>query len=375
MSQSIEERMLEALELFQYSFRFRNELFVVACPCDSWLDRIHDDLRVLQSSHISVIIVTPNSEKLSQAINRCNQRGQHYVEFEVPNSKIDHELVTKLRPYLEKDEVPVVSLPPETQDTKEEISVDNLLSVAMSCAEKLDAKKVFYLSSGVGLEVDGKFRSHVSVNELASMINGSNELTIPVEVLSFIHSNCIEHGIEFVILPHATGSLFQEIFTHQGKGTLFTDDYPNIIREGRLTDVHAILTLIKPYVLNGTILPVTEDEIAEDIGQFFVYTINEAIVASVKIVDYGDEIELAKFCTLPRFQGKGRARQLARLALKRAKELDKKTAFSLSTEPKMWDFFCSLGFSEIAREQLPDAWRKNYNLERPSKAFKYSLKD
>ncbi len=374
MTASIEERMLEALELFQYSFRFRNELFVVACPCDSWLERIHDDLRVLQSSHISVVILTPRSDNLSRAIERCNQRGQRYAEFQRSDAEMDPELISRMLSRIKEDEVPVLSLPYTHEVKDDQIAMDNLLSGALSCAEKLGAKKVFYLSTGEGLFVNGKFRSHVSLRDIAELLEDESDITIPRDVLRFIHSNCIENGIEFVVLPHTTGSLFQEIFTHQGKGTLFTDDYPNVIRPGRLSDVRALITLIKPYVANGIILPVTEDGIAGEIGQFFVYTINEAIVASVKIVDYGEQVELAKFCTLPRFQGKGRARQLARKALERAAEDGKHMAFSLSTSPKMWDFFTSLGFEETPREELPEAWQKQYDFSRPSKAFTYRLR-
>ena len=73
--------------------------------------------------------------------------------------------------------------------------------------------------------------------------------------------------------------------------------------------------------------------------------------------------------TLPRYRGKGRARELARHLEQEAREAGVERLFALSTDERMWGFFLSLGFSETPREQLPEAWRTQYDLNRPSHAF------
>jgi hypothetical protein len=35
----------------------------------------------------------------------------------------------------------------------------------------------------------------------------------------------------------------------------------------------------------------------------------------------------------------------------------------------MWEFFQELDFAPVAREALPEAWRRQYDLARPSRAF------
>ena len=54
---------------------------------------------------------------------------------------------------------------------------------------------------------------------------------------------------------------------------------------------------------------------------------------------------------------------------KEAKEMGKEYVFSLSISPGMWDFFISLGFTEIDRKELPKEWQRGYDFKRNSKAF------
>jgi N-acetylglutamate synthase-like GNAT family acetyltransferase len=35
----------------------------------------------------------------------------------------------------------------------------------------------------------------------------------------------------------------------------------------------------------------------------------------------------------------------------------------------MWEFFRDLGFREVERSVLPEAWRAGYDIARPSRAF------
>jgi amino-acid N-acetyltransferase len=171
-------------------------------------------------------------------------------------------------------------------------------------------------------------------------------------------------------LKGEAGCLFLEIFTHRGKGTLLTNDYPNVIRRGQISDVMDIALLLKPYISSGAILSVSEDAIADEVEDYYVYTVNNSIVAISKLTDHGPAIELAKFCTLPRYQGKGRARELAEKMIETVKQANKEFIFALSIEPKMFEFFKSLGFEECTRECLPENWKKQYDMSRSSKAFK-----
>ena len=130
-----------------------------------------------------------------------------------------------------------------------------------------------------------------------------------------------------------------------------------------------ISLLMKPYVDSGSILPVSEEELSEVINDYYVYTVNNSIVAAAVLKDYGETSELAKFCTLPRYQGKGRARELAEKMIEQANGAHKQFIFALTIEPKMFEFFLNLGFEKCDRNILPEGWKSQYDMNRPSTAF------
>ena len=41
----------------------------------------------------------------------------------------------------------------------------------------------------------------------------------------------------------------------------------------------------------------------------------------------------------------------------------------------MWEFFLSLGFQRVARESLPEDWRRQYDMHRDSRAFRMAVQD
>jgi len=60
--------------------------------------------------------------------------------------------------------------------------------------------------------------------------------------------------------------------------------------------------------------------------------------------------------------------------MERARRAGHEQLFALSTDARMWRFFESLGFIETPRERLPEVWRRDYDLERPSRGYSRSVK-
>ena len=243
----------------------------------------------------------------------------------------------------------------------------------MTLASFLTVDKVFFLSAEPGLIIDGQFLSHTTPDELRDYLGPERKINIGQPRLQYLIDQSRSQGLDIVLLEGNSGCLFQEIFTHRGIGTLLTSTYPNTIRKAALSDVMDISLLMKPYVLSGAILPVPEDKLANEISNYYVYSVNNSIVAAATLTEYDDSAEMAKFCTLPRYQGKGRAHELAIQLIETATKIGKKSIFALSIEPRMFDFFQHLGFKECSRRELPESWLKNYDLSRPSKAFQLKI--
>ncbi len=103
---------------------------------------------------------------------------------------------------------------------------------------------------------------------------------------------------------------------------------------------------------------------------FFPETGSEMEEFSMPPMDQYRRIQVALYS---RYQGKGRARELAQKMIQYAKDAEKEMIFALTIEPKMVEFFKSLGFDECDRKSLPESWQKKYDLQRSSKAFKIKI--
>ena len=373
MTKAIETRLLEAYELFQYSYRFRSSVFVIAITSETDFSSLLLDLKLLLTARISVLIIAQDSSEIRIIADKLVKRGEPF-KIKVHGLGKDSFSVVQnnIIPAFKDEAAVLLILQLHKQQTN---NLNAFLETCSQFASLLNADKLFIVSQHRGLEVKDKFRSHLSVHELEKIINNNTPCSLSHSDLSFLLATKQKSKHEIVLLDAVVGSLFEEVFTHRGHGTLITDDYPNRIRRAQLRDTSEIYRLLAPNIKTGAVLLVTEDEIAADIRNYFVYSVNNAIVAASQLVDFGNCYALAKFSTLPRYQGRGRAKQLARKMIKIAKKEGKAYVFALSIEPKMWDFFLSLGFYECAREELPEKWKEGYDFSRPSRAYRLDIAD
>ncbi len=365
MNNRLETQMLDALELFYYANKFRRHLFVVVLEDCAVMDELLLDIRMLNTAHIRMLILHPSCVQAAGVFALWRRRGfpfRHYPAMS-PQQLCEGEPFS-----IGLDSVPICELLPDSCDEPHALT-----EAALQVAENIGADKIFFLGRERGLMMGEKFLSHLHPGELDKYLGEGNRFNIETEKLRLLMQASTRTGVEVVLLDAVMGSLYEEIFTHRGSGSLLTSAYPNVIRQGQSSDLMDLFMLIKHEVLGGAILPVDEESLADNIGNYFVFTVNGLIVAAATLIDYGHAAELAKFCTLPRYQGKGRAVQLALSMIEKAAEQKKEYVFALSINAKMWTFFKNLGFSEIEREELPQRWREQYDFSRPSKAFRLVL--
>lgn len=373
MKHAIDTELLNALELFYYAEQFRDAVFVICFDNKTNFDTLMIDLRVLHLSKIKVIAVCSDKRWVESRVTRWNSRGALFKFVSVQGRDVGIE--DGVNRAILDGYIPIVSISGVCNEVEQQeaYTQKDLLSSGVSVAELIGAKKLFIISEFAGLEVDDEFLSHPLPEEVKRFLDDTKDINIGRDILSLIYQEQQRTGLEIVILPGKRGALYQEIFTHRGKGTLFTNEYPNIIRQARVSDVDDIMMLMRPYVMEGSVLPVPEDEIEAEIDSYYVYTVNNVVVATARLKGYGSSAELGKFCTLPRYQGRGRARELANHLVGIARDKGYKQLFALSTQPRMWVFFSNLGFDYIDREKLPLEWINKYDFNRQSKAMSLSL--
>lgn len=365
MINRLETQMLDALELFYYADKFRSHFFVLVLEDCHNIDDLMLDIRMLSASHIRILILHPPCAQACDTFARWRRRGfpfQHYPAIQ-PRQVRDGEPFS-----VGLDRVPICELKLDAYSGDQ-----GLTRAALQVAENLGADKVFFLGREKGLVMGERFISHLHPEELGKQLQAGQSFNVATEKVRLLLAASQRSGFEVVLLDSSMGSLYEETFTHRGSGSLFTSDYPNVIRRGEGADLMDLFMLVKHEMLGGAILPINEEVLADNIGNYFVFTVNGLIVAAATLIDYGNTMELAKFCTLPRYQGKGRAMQLAQHMIEEAAAQKKDAVFALSINEKMWTFFKNLGFTEVDRRELPQPWQDQYDFSRPSRAFRLLL--
>ncbi len=181
-----------------------------------------------------------------------------------------------------------------------------------------------------------------------------------------IHSvKTIESGTPRVHIVDGTvfDGLLNEIFSNEGVGSLiYGNDYQQI-RQATRRDVRFIYNLTRSAVKREELLHRTQQAIEKNIDQFFVFEIDEAIIACVTLYFYPDKpllAELGSLCVMPFYQKRGIGKKMVDYACFQAKQRGASTVVSLSTQS--YGFFTnSCGFEEADKSILPDARVKTYD--------------
>lgn len=363
--------MLSALELLHYSRKFRDSLFVFSCRDPRHCSELLTDIRVLRSAGIKQVLFCAPDDHLSLQIESWNKSGETFSIIPVDTASLrDGRLSIALRRELGKGLAPFVSMDSLPSSEGEWIEFEGLV---VQCAALLSAKKVFFPGVERGVEIEGKFTSYPSISFLRDAQRSGVSSNLPWERIEAFVSSQERFGIDLVLVEARRGAVYEEVFTHGGSGTLFTQEYPNILRKAQESDVRDIMALMQPYITEGSLKAVSEDELLKIIRSFMVYSVNDQLVASAALIEYGGMVELAKLCTLPRFQARGRARELVKALLEEGRARGMQGVFALTVNDYVGAFFERLGFSAVPRETLPQEWKDSYDFSRPSKAYLYPL--
>ena len=363
--------MLSALELLHYSRKFRDSLFVLSFRDPQHCSEILTDIRVLRAAGIKQVLFCAPDPQLTAQFESWNKSGETFSVLHGDMSALrEGRLGMALRRELGKGLAPVVAIESLPDDEAEWIEFEELV---VQCAAHILAKKVFFPGVQRGVELDGKFKSYPSISYLRDARAAGVSANISWDRIEAFISSQERFGIDLVLVEARRGAVYEEVFTHGGSGTLFTQEYPNILRRADESDVRDIMALMQPYITEGSLKAVSEDELLKIIRSFMVYSVNDQLVASAALIEYGEMVELAKLCTLPRFQARGRARELVMALLDEGRSRGMKGVFALTVNDYVGAFFERLGFEAVERDVLPEEWKRSYDFSRPSKAYLCSI--
>jgi amino-acid N-acetyltransferase len=330
-------------------------------------DAVTLDLAIRASARVSHLILeglTQNSLKcaITNAVRALPVGIIKGVEHQFTGrvDRIDKDFLSHL---IERDILPIiqpVGYGPEGHSYR--VNSDLL---AAEVGEALGASKVVYLSALAGLEINGEIKRDLPVERLRAILKENPSSIAPVALSKAQNAiRALETGVARVHLVDGRifDGLLNEIFSNEGVGTLiYANDYQQI-RQARRADVRMIYNLTRAAVKREELIHRTQGMIEKHIEQFYVFEIDENIIACVTLAFYADKPQLAEIGSLyvlPFYQNRGIGRKLIEYACLRAKDKGATQVIALSTQS--YSFFTSvMNFEETTPSALPEARLKTY---------------
>lgn len=274
--------------------------------------------------------------------------------------RVDKDFLGEL---IERQVVPIVS-PIAFGPDGRSLRVNSDL-LAAELAEALHATKIIYLTPAPGLEIDGVIRREISIDALRKILEEQPQRLNDAGLSKAIHAiKAIETGTPRVHIVDGRifDALLNEIFSNEGVGSLiYGNDYAQI-RKARKSDVRFIYNLTRAAVRREELIHRTQQAIEKNIDQFFVYEIDENIIACVTLYFYPDKpnvAEVGSLYVMPFYHNRGIGKKLVDYACMVAKDRGATTIIALSTQS--FGFFTNVaGFEEATKEILPEARLKQY---------------
>ncbi len=237
--------------------------------------------------------------------------------------------------------------------------------LAAELAESLQATKIIFFTPNRGLEIDGAFKQQINVDTVRELLAKSPESINEAMRSKAAHAvKAIETGTPRVHLldGRMIDGLLTEIFSNEGVGTLIHGNEYQSIRLATKRDVRAIYNLTRSAVKREELVFRTQQAIEKNIDNFYVFEIDENIIACASVTIYPDQpdrAEIGSVYVMPFYHHRGVGRKMIEFGLKLAKERGAKTVLALSTQA--FTFFTSVcGFVEADKEALPESRLKAY---------------
>lgn len=244
----------------------------------------------------------------------------------------------------------------------------SLEDIAVHTASAINADKLILFGSSAGVMNNaGELIRQCAVGAISAMNIADPEQDA---LLQTARSACLAGVARCQIISHADDcALLEELFTHDGSGTLVASDEYEQSREATIDDVGGILELIEPLEQEGILLKRSRELLEQEINQFRLLERDGRILACAALYPFADERcgEIACIVSHPDYRGGKRGQRLLDSLEQEARRQGLDRVFVLTTQTAHW--FIEQGFVESNRDALPNQKQALYNLQRSSKVF------
>jgi len=253
--------------------------------------------------------------------------------------------------------------------------------VATSVAIALQADKLIFLTEVPGIRVqptepageDNPIDTELPLAAAERLLKDLPAANQPTDV-AFYLQHCVKackNGVERShIIPYSVdGAILQEVYVHDGIGTMVVDEKLEELREASADDVGGILQLIEPFEKDGTLVKRSRTEIERDVGNYTIIEHDGVIFACAALYPYPEArtAEMAALTVSPDVQGQGDGERVLKRVEQRAKASGLDSIFVLTTRTMHW--FIKRGFVQVDPDWLPEARKRKYNWDRKSQVL------
>ena len=235
--------------------------------------------------------------------------------------------------------------------------------VAEKVAVAIGADKLIFLDRQLGLHATGgELIRQCTIDSAWNLELGDVEQQRLRDSACRSCTNCVARS--HLLSYEREGALLEELFTHDGSGTLIAQNPYEQARSADINDIASIVELIRPLEDSGALVKRSRERLEEEIGYFSILQRDGRVLACAALYPYEAESvgEIACVATHSDYRGTGRARQLLDELIAEAKALSLTHVFVLTTQSTHW--FLEQGFEAASLDDLPVEKQQLYNWQR-----------
>jgi amino-acid N-acetyltransferase len=242
---------------------------------------------------------------------------------------------------------------------------------AEAVAAAIKADKLVYLTDSRGVtDKAGELLDAMTADEVTAIIQSSDWLSSDISRYLPCAVRACKSGVGRVHLIsfEQDGALLRELFTHDGVGTVVTQESLENIREARPDDIAALIALIEPMEEEGILVHRPRELLEREIDHFSIMLHDGIIVGCAALYSHSEEdAELACLAVSNEHREWGYGEQLMKRIERRARKAGFKRLVVLTTRTEHW--FVERGFKLGTVDDLPAKKRDMYNYQRRSKVL------
>lgn len=235
--------------------------------------------------------------------------------------------------------------------------------------EEINSQK-FIIPEGFALSEAGTIPA-MNLEEVEAFLEKNSFADNDIRNLMKASEEACRSGVTRVHIVNGNmdGVLPCEIFSGLGSGTMiYTSNYGKV-RPMVQTDIPSVLSIMRPFVESGKLLPRTEEQISASLEDFIVYELDGGVHACAAIHFYDDgQAEIAAVAVDENYAHMGIGPKLIDNLISQAGAGQASSVFIMTTQAADW--FETLGFEEDDIDSIPDERRKLWSRERNSKVYR-----